>query len=479
MSAQGILSIDQGSGSTKSIVLNSSGKIIARANVDLETIYSQSGWVQQNPEKIWESVLTTAIQAVNQCQEIEIVGIGLSTQRESLVIWSRATGNCLSPVLTWQDRSSAPLLANFDHFAEQIRLLSGLPLDPMFTALKAVRILSELQHDLSDICIGTVDSWLLWKLGAGHVIELGNASRTQLVDVKTGMWSPELLEIFRIDERVLPRIVDSNFKHSITNGVIPGIAEDVQVCGVLGDSHAALFAHAGWIPGRVKATYGTGTSVMTIGNPEISSSGLCKTIGWSLDGVLSQALEANILSSGSTLVWLANLFDETVENLMQLTESSTEVVHLVPAFNGLAAPWWDDRAQGTISGVTLGTSKADLISAGLDSIAMQVSDILDEIRAAGIEIKSLHVDGGGIRNIDLLQRQSDFGNVAIDVPTTQELSAVGAGNLAGLSMKLWNFEELESRAVTQSSFSPLMDHSERKKRREGWKNAVMKARIHS
>lgn len=479
MQERGVLSIDQGSGSTKALVLSSTGEIVARAAVDVETSFPQPGWVQQNPEQIWESVVKAASDAVSQCKDMEIAGIGLSTQRESLVVWSRCTGKSLSPILTWQDRSSAPLIPDFSSSLDSIRMISGLPLDPMFTALKAARVLPELKSDFSDICIGTVDSWLLWNLGAGHIIESGNASRTQLLDVKTGQWSPDLLKIFSIDPKVLPAIVDSNAVHRIKEGAIPGIPSGTPVSGVLGDSHAALFAHAGWLPGRVKATFGTGSSVMTLGEPTSTGKGLCTTIAWSLDGKHSLALEANILSSGSTLVWLASLFGETVENLMQSASSSEEVVHIVPAFNGLAAPYWDECAQGIITGVSLGTTRADIASAGLDSIAMQVSDVLDEIRSAGVVINSLRVDGGATRNSELLQRQSDFGDVLVEVPSAQELSAIGAGNLAGLTVGLWTISELEARAVTQGSFTSSIDPAKRSSRREAWKNAVARARMRS
>lgn len=477
MQEPGVLSIDQGSGSTKALVLNSIGEIVARSTLEIKTSFPQPGWVQQNPEKIWESVVKTASDVISQCRDFKIVGIGLSTQRESLVVWSRSTGKSLSPVLTWQDRSSAPLLPRFAGSKDLIRTISGLPLDPMFTALKATQVLAEITSDLADICIGTIDSWLLWNLGAGHVIESGNASRTQLMDVKIGKWSSELLEIFSINSRVLPEIIDSNAVLGIKAGVIPGIAADTPVSGVMGDSHAALFAHAGWLPGRVKATYGTGSSIMTLGKPRNSSTGLCTTIAWSLNGIQSLALEANILSSGSTLVWLANLLGDTVENLMQSASSSHEIVQIIPAFNGLAAPWWDDNAVGLISGVSLGTTRADIASAGMDSIAMQVSDVLDEIRLAGVNINSLRVDGGPTRNAELLQRQSDFGNILVEVPDVQELSAIGAGNLAGLTVGLWTIQDLETRARIQQSFIPQMDHAERSERRNAWKNAVARARM--
>jgi glycerol kinase len=479
VAGQGILAIDQGSGSTKALLIGHSGEVLATGSAIVNTSFPKPGWVQQNPEQIWDSVCRAVSGVVASSQEITIEAIAFSTQRESLVVWNRKTGKALSPILTWQDRSSSILLPNYQDDAEQIRSISGLPLDPMFSALKAIRVLSELNSQPEDICIGTVDSWILWKLGAGHVIEVGNASRTQLLDVSTGNWSQELLNIFDLDSRLLPRVISSDSIYKIPDGVLPGINSGTPVAGVLGDSHAALFAHAGWIPGRVKATYGTGSSVMAIADAGGSSEGLCRTIAWSLEGNLIHGIEGNILSSGSTLVWLAQILGESVEDLAGAALTSDELIHIVPAFNGLGAPWWDENAQGIISGITLGTNRASLASAGLDSIAMQIADVLDEVRKSGNEIKSLRVDGGASQNENLMQRQADFANVRVEVPAAKELSAIGAANFAGLSIGLWTKEDLESREIIEHSFLPKMIDITRVERRGAWQNAVSRARMNS
>lgn len=479
MSQKCILAIDQGSGSTKTLLLDQAGEIIGRGNSPVVTSFPQSGWVQQDPEHIWETVKSSVREAIDVAGEIEIQGIGLSTQRESLVVWSRTTGKSILPVLTWQDRSSAHLKVNYASEESSIREISGLPLDPMFSALKAVRILAELPEDIDDICIGTIDSWLLWKLSGEHVIERGNASRTQLVDLVSGDWSEKLLKIFGISFTILPRIVDSNFKHRVMENSLPGIKEGTPVSAVLGDSHAALFAHAGWIKGRVKATFGTGSSIMTISSETKSAPGLCRTIAWSIDGQISLALEANILSTGSTLVWLSELFNTSVNTLVNRVSESTNLVHIIPAFNGLAAPYWDEQARGIITDISLGTTQADIASAGLDSIAMQVADVLDEVRLSGAKVASLRVDGGATQNSTLLQRQADFADVDVEVPRSNELSAIGAGNLAGLTVGLWTFQDLEARAEISTTFRPTMSAEDRSIRRSAWKSAVLRARVRS
>lgn len=476
MTTRAVLAIDQGSGSTKALLLDVHGHVIARGSADVYTEHPEPGWVQQDALHLWDTVQRAVAEALLQVPEVDVVAIGLSTQRESLVVWSRSTGAPLAPVLTWQDRRSASLLPRFAATEDSIRAISGLPLDPMFSALKAAVVLPALAAD-ADVCIGTIDSWLLWKLGAGHVIEVGNASRTQLLDVTTGEWSEALLEVFGVPASCLPTVVASNALHRIADGALPGVATGTPVAGVLGDSHAALFAHAGWLQGRVKATYGTGSSVMALGPGADAASGLCTTIAWSDERGIARALEGNILSSGSTLVWLAELFGTTVDALAAQAAASTGAVQLVPAFNGLGAPWWDERATGTLSGLTFGTSLADIASAGLDSIAMQVSDVVDAMRRAGVPVENLRADGGATRNADLMQRQADFVGARISVSSIAELSAVGAANFAGRTIGLWTDAELEARAITEAEYESVIPAIERIDRRHAWHHAVARARL--
>ncbi len=476
MTPSAVLAIDQGSGSTKALLVDAHGRVVARGAADVTTTHPRPGWVQQDANHLWDTVQAAVAAALAQAPGVVVSAIGLSTQRESLVVWDRRTGDPLAPVLTWQDRRSSALIERFVPVADDVRRLSGLPLDPMFSALKAAVVLPGLP-DGADACIGTVDSWLLWKLGAGHVIEVGNASRTQLLDVATGTWSDDLLDLFGLSRGVLPEVVPSSAVHRLRTEALPGVPAGTPISGVLGDSHAALFAHAGWIPGRVKATYGTGSSVMAISPANGLAQGLCETIAWSDERGIARALEGNILSSGSTLVWLAGLFGTTVEALAAAATPSTGAVHLVPAFNGLGAPWWDEQATGVLSGLTMSTGFADIASAGLDSVAMQVADIVDAMRASGVHVDNLRADGGATRNADLMQRQADFAHARIAVSTVAELSAVGAANFAGRTVGIWDDVQLAERARTEAEYAPALDDVGRRQRRQDWHDAVARARL--
>ncbi len=476
MTSSAVLAIDQGSGSTKALLVDGQGRVIARALAEVVTSHPQPGWVQQDAQHLWHTVQAAVAAALAQVPDVTVEAIGLSTQRESLVVWDRRTGAPLAPVLTWQDRRSATLIERFAPVSADVRRLSGLPLDPMFSALKAAVVLPQLAAGV-DSCIGTVDSWLLWNLGAGHFIEIGNASRTQLLDISTGAWSDDLVELFGTPRSALPEVVASNTVHALHTDALPGIPSGTPIAGVLGDSHAALFAHAGWIEGRVKATYGTGSSVMAISAASGLTHGLCETIAWSDERGVARALEGNILSSGSTLVWLASLFDTTVDALAAAASPSNGAVHLVPAFNGLGAPWWDEQATGIISGLTLNSSLADIASAGLDSIPMQVADIVDAMRASGVRVDNLRADGGATRNADLMQRQADFTGAHIAVSAIAELSAIGAANFAGRTIGLWSDADLAARAVTEAEFVPALPAVTRSERRRAWHDAVARARL--
>ena len=449
MSEPAILAIDQGTGSTKVLLVDVSGRVRARGSAPLERQTPQPGWVEHRGEDILASVQLAIDDAMAQSGELHVVAVGISNQRESMLLWEGATGRAISPVLSWQDRRTVDLcqrLTDAGH-GELVRRISGLPLDPMFSAVKAAWLLDTYDPERrlsTDLRLGTIDSWLLWHLTGEHVIEAGNASRTSLVDLTTGQWSPELLSVFGIPWEVLPRIVDSVGVIGSVRGV--GGLDGVPVTGVLGDSHAALFAHAGWRSGVAKATYGTGSSVMTLipeGAPD--SDGLCRTIAWRLPGEEpALAWEANILSAGSTLTWLASVLDSSVEDLVGEAAADSAGVVLVPAFNGLGAPWWDPAACATVTGLSLSTTRAHLGRAALDSVVMQVADVLHALRAASTDLDVLLVDGGMTGNRDLMGRQVAVSDVRVEVSTTAELSALGAAQAAGLGAGLWTMADLDN-----------------------------------
>jgi glycerol kinase len=485
-----VLAVDQGTGSTKAVLMDADGRVLSRGSTPLSQQHPHPGWVEQSPIAIWESVLTAVAACVPAAVAHRVVGVGFSTQRESLLLWDRATGVPVGPMLSWQDQRTAADCATLAEagVGDIVHRLSGLPLDPMFSALKARWLLDTYDPDrrrsrAGELCLGTVDSWLLHRLAGVHVTEVGNASRTQLLDLSTGDWSPQLLEIFGIPRAVLADVVASDGSFPATSGLAP-LADGTPVLAVLGDSHAALFAHAGWRPGVVKATYGTGSSVMTCAAHEVHhGSGLCRTIAWSVSGQrATTALEGNIRSSGQTLVWLSDLFETTPEVLLdEAAKSSAEGVHLVPAFNGLGAPWWDSSAVAVIEGLTLGSRRSQLARAAVEAIVYQIEDVVGEVERVQGPVGTLLVDGGLSRNDDLLQLQADITGRHLSRPADHDLSALGVASLAGLKGDVWDRTVLEHRASAgrkSADFapSPATSSSDRAASLSDWHAAVDRAR---
>jgi len=463
-----ILAIDQGSGSTKALAINLNGEVLAQSEVKIATSFPQPGWVEQDPEEIWQSVVTASKEIT---KSHKISALGLSIQRESVLFWDRTSGNALSNIITWQDRRASELAEKQAKNAAKVKAISGLELDPMFSALKAQWLLENNNFNKIDICIGTIDSWIAFKLGAGHIVEAGSASRTQLLDIQSGNWSPELLSIFGVSEGQLPRICASDEKHICTNMQALGLTNEVPLSGIMGDSHAALFAHKGWNAGVFKATFGTGTSLMglTETNPQ--------TIAWSIDNKITRAVEANILSTGSTLVWLAELLGTTPDELAKLAPESTEQVEIVPAFNGLGAPWWDREATGIIAGLTRGSTRADLAAAALRSTAAQINDVIEDFAKSNIEIDSLYADGGGARNGYLMQMLADLSGKKIRSSQLLELSAFGAAMVAALGAGLVTISEIEKIELNYSDYTPAISESERQIRLKTWRKALHQSRL--
>lgn len=462
-----ILAIDQGSGSTKALAINLNGEVLAQHDVKISTAFAQPGWVEQDPEEIWQSVIS-ASKAITKDHKISAVG--LSIQRESVLLWDRKTGNALSKIITWQDRRATDLAEKQAKNAAQVKRISGLELDPMFSALKAQWLFENNDFEDTDLCIGTVDSWIAYKLGAGHIIEIGSASRTQLLDLHTGQWSAELLSIFNISQSQLPRICASDEKHICTNMQALGLTNDVPLSGIMGDSHAALFAHQGWRAGSFKATFGTGTSLMGLSKTQP------QTIAWQLGSEITRAVEANILSTGSTLVWLAELLGTTPDELATLAPTSTQQVEFVPAFNGLGAPWWDRQATGVIAGLTRGSNRADLAAAALRSTATQINDVLEDFDNSNVEIATLYADGGGAKNKFLMQMLADMSGKKIRSSQLLELSAFGAAMVAAIGCQLISLEEIAKIELNYDDYLPTLSEEIRQERLKTWRKALAAAR---
>jgi glycerol kinase len=477
-----IVAIDQGTSSTKVIVVNSVGQIVARASVPVGQTYPRPGWVEQNADEIYSSVLT-AVAGATAGLAAQVVAIGISAQRESAVCWDRASGKALGPVIGWQDRRTADVARQLAEKSAMVRASTGLPIDPMFSALKFGWLLDHVDKDRSrslagEIALGTVDSWLLHRLTGEHRIEIGNASRTQLLNLDSGDWDESLLELFHIPRQTLPRIVSSIERSAPVTG-LGGISADVRVTAVLGDSHAALYGHGIREPGEVKVTYGTGSSIMgLLSGGNVADPGLVRTIAWS-KGTVVHAFEGNILSSGATLIWLAEVLSLSPEQLIALAEQTEDAlgVTIVPAFAGLGAPWWDDDARAIIVGLDLSSTAGVLARAAVESIPLQVEDVLIAAEPwAGGRITTILADGGPSSNSWLMQLQSDLSQRRVVPSAVAELSALGVAHLAGEAAGLWSDSQVLGFRAASPMLSPQLGAELARERRTSWLSAVARAR---
>jgi glycerol kinase len=475
-----VLAIDQGTSSTKALLVAADGRVVSRAVAPVTEQQPHPGWVEQSADELWDSVRRAVAQCVDPVLADRVVAVGLSNQRESLVLWERRTGRPVGPLLSWQDQRTAGQCRELaaDGVGDLVRSVSGLPLDPMFSALKARWLLDTYDPDRSrsragELCLGTVDSWLLSRFGSGHVTEVGNASRTQLLNVATRQWDDRLLDLFDVPSAILPQVTPSTGDFAVVRGLAP-LPDGVPLLAVMGDSHAALFAHAGWQKGVVKATYGTGSSVMAIGDAD--DPGLCRSIAWDLTGPVT-VVEGNIRSAGRTLSWLAELFDTDVTQLLAQAEQAGQDsrLHLVPAFGGLGAPWWEPDAIAVLSGMTLATRRGDLALAALHAVAMQVDDVVAAVERAVGGVRLQRADGGLTRSDRLMRFQADLGGRRIARSVDPDLSCRGVADAAGVAAGLWSMSDLEQRQRPADEFMPSMDESYREAVRAAWHAAVERA----
>jgi glycerol kinase len=467
-----VLAVDQGTSSTKCLLVDQGGAVVRTGSAPVGIGYPRPGWVEQDAGDILQSVLRAAAQCLDGVPRDAVRAVGLSTQRESARAWDPHSGKPAGPVLGWQDQRSRDIcdgLREKGH-AATIRTLSGLPLDPMFSAAK----LRWLLDRSPGAAVGTVDAWLMYALTGSHQIEIGNASRTQLLDVRTGRWSGELLDLFGIPATALPALTPSAGDLGRI-GPQGGALAGLPVRAVLGDSHAALRAHGDQAAGGAKVTYGTGSSVMgLLGAEPDDDPAVCLTIAWG-DPDARLAAEGNIRSSGATVAWLADLLGTTTERIAELAaDAESDGVHLVPAFGGLAAPWWDDAAVGLISGLTLGTRAAQLARAALESIAHQVTDVV----AAMGPVRHLLADGGASANDHLMQIQADLSGRPVRRARAGNLSALGAAHLAGRAAGVWDAGR-PPRPLEYDDFAPRLDTDAAAGHRSGWRAAVRRARTPS
>lgn len=471
MSGPLVVAIDQGTSSTKVACVDAAGGVVAQASVAIGQRHPRPGWVEQDADEILESVLA-AVRTATAGLEHRLLVLGLSSQRESAVVWERASGRPLGPMLGWQDRRTAGAVATLAPQAERVQEITGLPLDPMFSAIKLAWLLDQVDPDRSrsrrgELAVGTVDSWLLFALTGEHRIETGNASRTQLLELSTGDWSHELADLFGIPPAVLPRVAASDEPSRPAPELL-----GLRFGAVLGDSHAALYGHGIRDPGRVKVTYGTGSSVMGLASGP-APEGLVGTIAWQRRGSAPQlAFEGNILATGATMAWLSRLLGREVAELTALARTAPQDhgVVLVPAVAGLGAPYWDPGARAVLRGFDLGTDAAVLARAGVESIAHQVEDVLAAADAVGI-VRAVCADGAPARDDTLMQLQADISRRDVLRPAATALSALGAASLAAEGAGL-----APPRTGEITRFSPGGDPMRTDAARAAWRDAVVLAR---
>lgn len=480
-----ILAIDQGTTNTKALLVDGSGAVVAETARPLGVRYPQPAWVEQDPLELWQSVVEAAAACLDAARPARLAAVAIANQRESVLLWERSSGRPLGPCITWQCRRSADFCQTLVGRGLEpfLRSRTGLTIDPLFSAGKARWLLDHTPRGrqraaAGELCIGTVDSWVLWNLtnGAVHATDMTNAARTQLFNLHTLAWDDELLELFGVPRAALPEVRPSSALYGET--AAPGLPAGVPIAALIGDSHGALYGHAGFQPGAIKATYGTGSSLMTpTSTPVISQGGLSTTVAWGRETV-TYALEGNISVSGAAVQWLAHALSvegggKGVERLAG-DEIDTGGIYFVPAFVGLGAPHWVESARGLITGITRGTTPQHLARATLHSIAYQVRDVFDTMQAeAGQELTMLLADGGASRNDRLMQFQADMIGRPVMRSLASDVSALGAAYLAGLAAGVWRSEEeIAGLSRPHDCFEPQMAEARRAELYDGWKKAV-------
>ena len=488
-----VLALDQGTTSSRAIVFDHAGAILAMAQQEFRQIYPDAGWVEHDPADIWESQLATAREALRKSglSPHQLAAIGITNQRETTVIWERATGRPIHNAIVWQDRRTAGFCDSLrtDGHSDRVQRITGLVLDAYFSGSKIRWLLDHIpdarrRAENGELAFGTVDTWLLWKLTEGrlHLTDATNASRTLLYNLRTGDWDSEMLRLFQIPRALLPEIRSSSEVYGESVAGILGAP--VPIAGMAGDQQSALFGQNCFDRGYAKNTYGTGCFLlMNVGNePVASRHQLITTVAWKTGQQTEFALEGSVFIGGAVVQWLRDGLG-IVRSSSEIEALASSVpdsggVYLVPAFAGLGAPHWDQYARGTITGLTRGTTSAHLARAALEGIAFQVADVLEVMRTdSGIPMDQLRVDGGASANDLLMQFQADILQVPVVRPRVTETTALGAAYLAGLATAFWKTRD-EVRAAWQvdRTFDPRMDAALANHRRERWNEALNRAR---
>ena len=477
-----IISIDQGTTSTRSVLYDKKGNFICSVQQEFNQFFPNDGWVEHNPEDIWQSVLSTLQKLVKESgiTSSEIASIGITNQRETTLIWNKKTGNPIHNAIVWQDRRTSEFCNELVSYENIIHKKTGLTIDPYFSATKIHWLLNNVEgsRELAlngDLLFGTIDTFLIWKLTEGrcHKTDITNASRTMLFNIAEQKWDDDLLDVFEIPRQILPEVCDNVSDYGITE-VLGG---EVSIGGVAGDQQAALIGQCCFDPGDVKSTYGTGCFMMVNSGDKIlySKNKLLSTVGYRIDGKITYALEGSIFVAGSAIQWLRdglNFFEDSFETeAMSKKASSDSRVLVIPALTGLGAPYWDAEARGAIFGITRDTSKEDITKATLESISFQSKDLVEAMKKDNATFKKLMIDGGMVNNNWFCQQLANTLQVEVSRPVIIETTSLGAAFLAGLKAEL--FEDLSSLEETKVIDKVFLPNAEEGRYQE-WKEAVKK-----
>lgn len=485
-----ILSIDQGTTSSRAILFNKAGEVVHISQKEFTQFFPKPGWVEHDAMEIWQSVEDVVKQMLSKFNVEDIAAIGITNQRETTVVWDKNTGKPVYNAIVWQSRQTADICEELKNkgFNETVRNKTGLLIDAYFSGTKLKWILETVpgakdKAQKGELLFGTIDTWLVWKLTGGkvHVTDYSNASRTMMYNIHELKWDDELLKMLNVPKSVLPQVCSSSEIYGSTETDLFKIK--IPISGIAGDQQAALFGQACFTAGMAKNTYGTGCFMLmnTGGKAVQSNNGLLTTIAWGINGKVEYALEGSIFVAGSAVQWLRDglqFFKEAAESETHAKSvASSDGVYVVPAFVGLGTPYWDSEVRGAVFGLTRGTSKEHLIRATLEAITYQVKDVLMAMEQdSGIQLKSLRVDGGAARNNLLMQFQSDILEVPVDRPVVNETTALGAAYLAGLATGFWkNREEIATQWLVDKTFKPSVAPEKVNEMYEGWKTAVKAA----
>lgn len=493
MTKKYVLALDQGTTSSRSILFDETSNIVAVAQKEFTQIFPKPGWVEHNANEIWSTQIGTMAEVVANAgiDPSEIAAIGITNQRETTVVWEKATGKPVYNAIVWQSRQTMGICDDIKAkgLADKFRQKTGLVVDAYFSGTKVKWILDNVEGarakaEAGELLFGTIDTWLIWKLSGGkvHVTDYSNASRTLMYNIRDLKWDDELLEILTVPKSMLPEVRPSSEVYGLTAPAVFQGAE-IPIAGAAGDQQAALFGQTCFRPGMAKNTYGTGCFMLMNTGSELYSSknGLLTTIAWGIEGKVEYALEGSIFVAGSAVQWLRDglkAIEAAPDSEYYAGKvSDAEGVYVVPAFVGLGAPYWDMKARGAILGLTRGTTKGHIIRATLDSMAYQTKDVLGAMEAdSGIKLQALKVDGGAVANNLLMQFQSDILGVPVDRPVVTETTALGAAYLAGLAVGVWaNKEDLIQNWQLNRRFEPTMGADERAKLYAGWQKAVKRS----